>query len=73
MGGPIKMKPDVVPHIFSCQSDRKRTANYPLRLASEKRRRKAEVADILTLTEYSSLLDATDKENVKPNISTVSV
>jgi len=39
----------------------------------EKRRRKAEVADILTLTEYSSLLDATDKENVKPNISTVSV
>lgn len=70
MGGPIKMKPGVVPHIFSCQPDRKRTADHPLRLTSEKRRRKAEVADILATTGCSSLPDARVKENVTPNIPT---
>lgn len=73
MGGPIKMKPGVVPHIFSCQLDRKRTANHALRLNSEKRRRKAEVADILATTERFSLSDTRDKENVSTNISTVNV
>lgn len=71
MGGPIKMKPGVVPHIFSCQPDRKRTANHLLRLTSEKRRRKAEAADTLATIGFS-LSDARIKENVTSNIPTVS-
>lgn len=72
MGGPIKMKLGVVPHIFACQPDRKRTANYSLRLASEKRRRKAEVAEILATAGCSSWLDE-QTENRIPNIPTTSV
>ena len=68
MGGPIKIKPGVVPHIFSCQPNRKRTANHHLRLAFEKQSRKAQVPEILAATECSSLPDAAKKENTTPNI-----
>ena len=56
-----------MPHIFSCQPNRKRTANDQLRLASEKRSRKAQVAEILAATECSSLPDAAKKEKTTPN------
>lgn len=54
MGGQIRMKAGAVPHIFTCQPDRKRASNYPPRLASDKRRRKAKVADILVAAGCSS-------------------
>ncbi|XP_011870694.1 PREDICTED: uncharacterized protein LOC105563593, partial [Vollenhovia emeryi] len=68
MGGPIKLKSGIVPHIFTCQPDRKRTANYPPRLASEKRRRKAEISDILAIAEKSTLSDIEQTEDRTPNI-----
>lgn len=72
MGGPIKMRHGIAPHIFNCQPDRKRSANYPLRLAFEKRRRKTEVADILANAECSSHIgpDVEQTENETPNIPT---
>ncbi|XP_011859599.1 PREDICTED: uncharacterized protein LOC105557065 [Vollenhovia emeryi] len=47
MGGPVKLKLNVVPHIFNCQPDRERAASRQLRPVAEKRRHKAEIADIL--------------------------
>lgn len=72
MDGPIKIKPGIVPYIFSCQFDRKRIANHSPCLASEKRRHKAEAANILA-TRCSSFPHARIKENVTPNILTVSI
>lgn len=46
MGGKIIMKRDVVPHIFDCQPDRKRTSSYvPARSLPIKRERKRLVAE----------------------------
>lgn len=68
MSGPIKLKSGVVPHIFTCQSNRKRTTDQSLSVVSEKRRHKAEIAVILATS--SLLPDTTVKENITPNILT---
>lgn len=56
MGGPIKMKSGVVPHIFACQPDRlKRTSTVVhARVSSEKQIRRAMVDDILSMPGCSS-------------------
>lgn len=71
MGGFIKMKRDVVPHIFNCQPDRKRSVIYSPRLISEERRRKAEVTDLMSNLNRSLLSNTASKENVL-SIQTVS-
>lgn len=71
MGGPIKLKPGTVPHIFHCQPDRKRTVPLPPREAFKKRKLKADVAEILATAECRS--DGAEKENRTPNIPVASV
>lgn len=47
MGGPIKMKSGVIPHIFECQSDRKRTMIHSPRPAAAKRLRAELIEEVL--------------------------
>ncbi|KAL1509287.1 hypothetical protein ABEB36_004049 [Hypothenemus hampei] len=54
MGGQKKMKPEVVPHIFNCQPDRKRTFTQAPRPLSEKRARRKIIDDALASTSTTS-------------------
>lgn len=60
MGGQIKMKNNVVPHIFDCQPDRKRAFSQPPRSASVKRVRRRILEEALSMNTVpsSSSLDA---------------
>lgn len=47
MGGAILMKPEVVPHIFDCQPDRKRAASSQVRPLAVKRARRDIIEEVL--------------------------
>ncbi|KAK4887513.1 hypothetical protein RN001_003784 [Aquatica leii] len=78
MGGQKKLESDVVPHIFACQSDRKRAAPRDPRKTSMKRSRNQEIGEILSIASSSSSNTATHNmqnellNSNEPNISTAS-
>lgn len=53
MGAPIKLKKDVIPHIFNCQPPRIETSNN--QLVYNKLNRKREIAKILSEAENSNV------------------
>ncbi|KAF5283776.1 hypothetical protein FQA39_LY17214 [Lamprigera yunnana] len=55
-GGHIRIKSYVVPHIFKCESDRKRTVRKSERSASIKRGRQKFVESVIAAANYSDIL-----------------
>lgn len=69
MGRLVKLKLNVVLHIFDCQPNRERAASRQFRLVAEKRLLQAEIADILMNPGCSSWLDVSvNEENTSLNI-----
>ncbi|KAJ8944895.1 hypothetical protein NQ314_009345 [Rhamnusium bicolor] len=68
MGGRKKMKPNVVPHIFDCQPDRKRAFSQPPRSAALKRAKRRIVDDAVAST---STLSAEDLGNMQVDQSSI--
>lgn len=64
MGGPKKIKTNVVPHIFDCQPDRKRSSTHVSRAVAVKRAKRRIIDE--TLTSSASMIE--DQEH-KPNAS----
>lgn len=54
VGGNIIIKPNVVPHIFDCQPDRKRAATAPERVLPIKRERKRVIEQAIVAEEQRS-------------------
>lgn len=54
MGAPVKLKKDVISHIFNCQPHRIKTSNNLSRPAYNKLNRKREIVEILSNTEYQN-------------------
>lgn len=52
-----RMKKDVVPHVFDCQPDRKRTHSKPERAVAVKRRKLQTTHEVLTLATASSSIE----------------
>lgn len=61
-----RMKPDVVPHIFTCQPDKRK--NEP-RVGSEKRAKKRKISNILTESECLIPKDISKADDQKPSTS----
>ncbi|KAJ8931975.1 hypothetical protein NQ314_015073 [Rhamnusium bicolor] len=68
MGGRKKMKPNVVPHIFDYQPDRKRAFSQPPRSAALKRAKRRIVDDVVAST---STLSAEDLGNIQIDQSSI--
>ncbi|KAJ8964893.1 hypothetical protein NQ314_004532 [Rhamnusium bicolor] len=68
MGGRKKMKPNVVPHTFDCQPDRKRAFSQPPRSAALKRAKRRIVDDAVAST---STLSAEDLGNMQVDQSSI--
>ena len=47
MGGPLKLKADVIPHLFKCQSDMKWVFDNPIQSVVEKRRKEYVTAALI--------------------------
>lgn len=71
MGGQKRMKKHVVPHIFDCQPDRKRAFSQPPRLAATKRAKRQILADAITSSSASNMVNVSQLEDLKaPECST---
>ncbi|KAJ8946583.1 hypothetical protein NQ314_008838 [Rhamnusium bicolor] len=68
MGGRKKMTPNVVPHIFDCQPDRKRAFSQPPKSAALKRAKRRIVDDAVAST---STLSAEDLGNMQVDQSSI--
>lgn len=72
-GTPIKLKKDVIPHIFDCQPHRIKTSNTLSRPAYNKLNRKREIAQILSDAEiqkennFSSTLSQQPPHKMRKN------
>lgn len=66
------MKPDVIPHIFDCQPDRKRVADFPERLLPIKRERQRLVDEALSTESHLPVLEVEQLPTVMEDIPSTS-